>query len=147
MAAQLARQLRLRSDMVEIGNMEQLLRLLLDRFDDRRIAMAQAVDRDAGEKIEILFAVGIPDLAAPPLDQRDRRARVGLRHVLVGQRCDLPVVHFRTTSVPTPSLVKISSNTACFTRPSMIWVFSTPPLSALMQHSTFGIMPDPTTPS
>ena len=33
---------------------------------------------------------------------------------------------FCTTSVPTPSPVKISSRTACWRRPSMMWVFPTP---------------------
>src|SRR5262245_57094051 len=134
--------------MIEVGNVQQLLRLLLDRLDNRWMAVPQTVNRDAAEKIEVFLAVGIPDFAAAAFDQGDGRAGVSFGDVLFGERGDVPVLHhFRTTSVPTPSLVKISKSTACFTRPSMMWVFSTPPLSALMQHSTFGIIPEPTTPS
>src|SRR5262245_54319020 len=147
-AAQLAGQLGLRLHVIEIGNVEQLLRLLLDRLDDRGMAVAETVDGNAAKKIEIFFAVGVPNLAASTFDEGDRRASVSFGDELIGERGDIPVLHhFLTTSVPTPSLVKISKSTACFTRPSMMWVFSTPPLSALMQHSTLGIIPEPTTPS
>ena len=52
--------------------MHQGLCLLFDRLDDRRMAMAENIDRNAGEKIEILLAVSIPDFKAPALDQRQR---------------------------------------------------------------------------
>src|SRR4026208_341969 len=106
--------------MLEIGHAQQLRPLLFDRLDDRRITVTQTIDRDAGEEIEILFTVSVPNFCAPPFDQRDRRACIGLGNELVGQRRDILVPHLRTTSVPTPSLVKISNSTACLTRPSMI---------------------------
>src|SRR4030095_8360620 len=147
-AAQLAGQLGLRLDMIKVGNVEHLLGLLLDRLDDRGMTVAEAVNGNAAKKIEILFAVGVPNFASSTFDEGDRRAGVSFCDVLFGERGDIPVLHhFRTTSVPTASLVKISKSTACFTRPSRMWVLSTPPLSALMQHSTLGIIPEPTTPS
>src|SRR5205807_10460878 len=52
----------------------------------------------------------------------------------------------RTTSVPTPASVKISSKTECGTRPSTNCTFSTPLWTAATALSTFGIIPSPTMP-
>src|SRR3970282_1226957 len=50
--AELTRQLRLGLDMIEIGGMQQLFRLLLDGANHRGMTVAQPVDCDAGEKRE-----------------------------------------------------------------------------------------------
>ncbi len=84
MAAELPSQLRLRLDVIEIGNMQQLLGLPLDRFDDRRVAVAKTIDRDAGKKIEIFLAIGIPNLSSPSFDQRDGRPRISPGNVFFG---------------------------------------------------------------
>src|SRR5207244_7151521 len=59
MAAKLTRQLGLRQNMIEIGNVDQLARLLLDGAHDGRMAMAQSVNRDSGEVVEVLFSFGV----------------------------------------------------------------------------------------
>src|SRR6202035_3237558 len=96
-----------------------------------------------------------------PTRERQRQASVNIDHVSMREFYYLGVVHRAlppcalrevslkletlarcwTTSVPIPERVKISSSTACLLRPSIIWVFATPLLSASIQHSTFGIMP------
>ena len=149
-AAKLTRQLGLRQNMIEIGNVDQLARLLLDGAHDGRMAMAQAVNRDSGEKVEVFFSIGVPHPSPFATHQSDRIASVGVSDIIFGKLGDIAVLHlyyFLTTSVPTPSFVKISRRTACFTLPSMMCVLPTPPLRASMQHSTLGIIPEPTTPS
>jgi hypothetical protein len=84
MAAQLPSQLRLRLNVVEIGNVQQLLGLLLDRFDDRRVAVPKTIDRDPGKKIEIFLAIGIPNLSSPSFDQRYGRPRISPGNVFFG---------------------------------------------------------------
>ena len=87
MAAQLARQLRLRLAMIEIGNMQELLRLLFDRFDDRRVTMTQAVNRDAGKEIEIFLAIRVPNPAFPcPWLMRSAPAHKFLRRTFQSER-------------------------------------------------------------
>ncbi len=68
MVAQLARQLRLRQDVVEIGDVQQLFRLLPNRPDDSGVTVTQTVDRDSRQEVEVLFALGIPDLGASSPD-------------------------------------------------------------------------------
>src|ERR1044071_3045637 len=84
MMAQLPSQLRLRLNVVEIGNVQQLLGLALDCLDDRRVTVTQAIDRDASKKIEIFPAIGIPNLGSFSFDQRDGRAGVSLGNVFFG---------------------------------------------------------------
>src|SRR4029453_11568378 len=48
----------------------------------------------------------------------------------------------RTTSVPEPCWVKISSRIECGTRPSMMAAFGTPPWTASRQAVILGVMPD-----
>ena len=64
MVAKLTRQLRLRQDVVQIRNVQQLFRLLPNRPDDSRMAVTQIVYRDSSQKVEVLFAIGIPDPGA-----------------------------------------------------------------------------------
>ena len=54
---------------VELGNrvevvrdVQQRLGLLFDRFDDARVAVAEVVGGDAGDKVEVLVALVVPDL-------------------------------------------------------------------------------------
>ena len=42
--------------------MQQRLGLLLDRFDDARVAVAEVVGGDAGDEVEVLVTLVVPDL-------------------------------------------------------------------------------------
>ena len=49
-----------------------------DRLDQRRVGVAERVDRDAAEQVEVLLAVGVPDVRALAADERPAAA---------GRRC------------------------------------------------------------
>src|ERR1700730_7362264 len=150
-----------------VGNVRELFRLLLDRAHDAGISMTEAGDREPAEKIEIAVTVSIIKIRAMPARERERKASVNIDHVsmcefdylgvvhrVLPPLCDRRAVSLKadtfarcwTPSVPIPERVKISSRTACLLRPSIIWVFATPLLSASIQHSTFGIIPSSITP-
>jgi hypothetical protein len=83
-AAQLAGQFRLGQDVVEIRNVQQLFRLLPNRPDNSRMTVTQIVDCDSGEKVEVLFTVGIPDFRPFASNQGDRNAGIGTSDIFVG---------------------------------------------------------------
>jgi hypothetical protein len=93
MAAKLPRQLGLRHNVVEIGNMQKFAGLLLDGADDGRVTVAQVVYGDAGQKVEILLAVSVPHPGAFTANQGDGIARVRLRDVFVRKLDDFAVFH------------------------------------------------------
>src|SRR6185295_1899431 len=139
---------------VEVRGVEQGRRLGADRLHHGGMAVPEVVDRETGEEVEVALAVGVPQLAAPPAHERDRLARIDAELVGRASRDDFGGGHARarrrrvvfgaaprTTSVPTPRLVSTSSKSACRTRPSITWACRTPPASAAMQHSIFGIIP------
>src|SRR5919106_5074806 len=92
-AAQLTRELRLGDNMIEIRNVEQLARLLLDGTDYCRMAVAQTVDRDARQEIEVLFAVGIPHPRALAAHQRDGIPGVGVSDIMFCELRNIAVLH------------------------------------------------------
>jgi hypothetical protein len=69
------------------------LRLLFNRFDNRRMTVTETIDRNAGEKVEIFLAVGVPHLDSAPFNQCQRRARVGFGNELISQRRHVFVLH------------------------------------------------------
>src|SRR5690606_20595402 len=82
--------------------------------------------------------------------QRPRRARCGApsrrRRGGEGRGLDAltgapQALAWLVIRVPTPSSVKISSNTAWLTRPSTIWALRTPPLTASRAQPILGSMP------
>src|SRR5438128_12633857 len=91
MAAKLTRQLGLRQNMIEIGNVDQLARLLLDGAHDGRMAMAQAVNRDSGEKVEVFFSIRVLHPSPLATHQSPRLATLGVSDILVGKLGDSPV--------------------------------------------------------
>ena len=66
--------------------MHELRRLLADRGDDGRVAVAERVDRQAALEVEVLGALGVPQPRALAAHERDRRARVGRHEVLALER-------------------------------------------------------------
>src|SRR5208283_5739900 len=111
-------------------------------LDDRWVAMAEDVDRDAAEQVQVGLAVDVGDHGAVTAGQRHRRGAVVVHHhgfPPVSHR--VRGCHALTTLVPVPSSVKSSTSTQCSTRPSMTCALGTPPVTARRHASTLGIMP------
>ena len=69
--------------------MEQPPRLLAHRPDDARVAVADVEDGDAGEEVEVLVPVRVPQLAAGAAHELDRVAHVGGDRVGAFERLEL----------------------------------------------------------
>src|SRR5262245_65721771 len=93
MVAKLPGQLRLRQYMVEIGDMYEFARLLLNRANNGWVAVAEAVYGDAGYKVEILLAISVPHAGPFAVNQSDGIACIGLRDVFVRKFGDIAVLH------------------------------------------------------
>src|SRR5262245_12323312 len=93
MLAKLSGQLRLRQYMVEIGDVYEFARLLLNRANNGWVAVAEAVHGDAGYKVEILFAISVPHPGPFAANQSDGIARIGLSDVFVREFGDIAVLH------------------------------------------------------
>src|SRR6185503_19487377 len=68
-------------DAEEVGGVDELARLLAQRAREHRMGMAQAVHRDAGEAIEVLAALGVPQPATLAARERHRQRRIGVHEV------------------------------------------------------------------
>src|SRR6516165_4845671 len=124
--------------------MSDLGYLVGDRLDDGRVRVAERAHRDAGDQVQVLVAVGVPDPASLAAGERQRRGAVVGHHRRLeplAQRVALGHVSSPITMVPMPESVNISSRTACCRRPSRTWARGTPPRTAVRQASIFGIMP------
>src|SRR6202012_3420420 len=111
--------------------------------DHGRVGVAQGRDGDAGDEVEILATVDVPDPHAVPVVDGQRWRPVVGHHDRVPPV--LQLAHFVSSSgrtiVPTPSVVNTSSSSACGTRPSRTWALVTPPSTARRQASILGAMP------
>ena len=65
---------------VEVGGVAQRVQLRGDGLDDRRVAVAEHVDRDAAEQVQVGLAVGVGDHGAVAAGQRQRRGAVVVHH-------------------------------------------------------------------
>ena len=83
MVAEQLRQFDLLRDLVIVGAVDQLRRLLLQRRDHLGMAVSQVVDRHPPQKIQVLFAIGIPQSAPFAPDRYDRVAPIGSHDVSV----------------------------------------------------------------
>ena len=151
----------LRLIIVEVGNVEELAGLIDERLGDFRVGVPQGTDRDASAKIKKTPVAEVPDVAPLPPRQHQIEARVGWHDEFLKDLADLLLTwtacpdrfsglrvfpFHKTTSVPTPASVKISSKTECGILPSTNCTFSTPLSIAVTALSTFGIMPRSITP-
>ena len=95
----------------EVGDVDQPADLLLHRPHHRRVAVAEVVDGDPAQEVEVLHALGVRQHAAGAGDELHVVARVGRseRHVA------------GLTFVPMPASVNSSSSSECGSRPSMMW--------------------------
>jgi hypothetical protein len=60
----------------QVRDVDQAADLLAHRLDHARVAVADVADRDPGQEIEVLVAVGVEQRAAGPRDELDVEARV-----------------------------------------------------------------------
>src|SRR5437016_7197568 len=107
--------------------------------------MTKDADRDPSAHVEITGALDIPNVTALATLEHEIETRVGGHHISFKHFSNGAGLH-RTTSVPTPASVKISSRMECGIRPSTNCTFSTPLSIADSALSTFGIIPSPITP-
>src|SRR5690606_31740872 len=134
----------------------QLSDLPTHRLDHSRMGVAQGVDRDTREQVEVLATVGGGEGGAPPGNEFERRGAVvahqrglpppgEIGRVLLGHEVapTAALVSWSPsgTVVPMPPSVRISSNTECSTRPSMTCAAPTPPSTAARHASILGTMP------
>src|SRR5208282_2810817 len=68
----------------KIGKMNGARGLAADDFDDARMRVAEGVDGDAAEKIQVFFAARIVDVAAAAMGEDDGLAFVGGQKKCVG---------------------------------------------------------------
>ena len=74
---------------VKIGGVDQQRRLFANHIYDARMCMAQGVDTDSGDKVEIPVAVHIVDVAPLAAIQHQRVAGIVLQEKLALQIDDL----------------------------------------------------------
>src|SRR5215212_7355414 len=120
--------------------MRERRRLARDRVDPARVAMAERVDRDAGDEVEVLVALVVPQPRALASHELDRQPGVGAHHVVAVECLELRERH-GMTFVPMPSFGNSSSSTEWGSRPSMMCAAFTPLSTASMQAATFGRIP------
>ena len=124
----------------EVGDVHQAAGLLAHGLDHGGVAVADRADRDPGEEVEVLLALGVPEQGALAADELDRRAPVGPHQVALLEGLEVGEVH-GVTIVPMPASVKSSSSSECGLRPSMMWADWAPPRIASTQAPSLGRMP------
>ena len=67
----------------QVGNMHQLVRLLVDCVNDRRIGITQTVYTDTGSKIDVLLALNVPQSRTLAVVQRNREPAVGVHYIFI----------------------------------------------------------------
>src|SRR5437762_13578103 len=107
--------------------MDQGTGLFADCADHLGMRVSKQVDRDPGDKVEILATRFVVNPASPTAHERDWQAAPGLHHVSLGQP-ERALGHraHPATIVPIPASVNTSSRSACYARPSTMRPRSTP---------------------
>ena len=100
------RQFRLILVEEKIRNMNQPASLTLDRRLNRRVIVAERIDSDSTQEIQIPLAARIPEIYAAPADKKDGLPLVGGKQELRFHARDRSKAHAFSTSVPHSSLVK-----------------------------------------
>ena len=67
----------------QVGNMHQLVRLLIDRVNDCRIGITQTVYTDAGSKIDVLLALNVPQGRTLAVVQCNRETAIGVHYIFI----------------------------------------------------------------
>ena len=74
-------QLLLQRNVVVVGGVDQLGELLLQRRHQLGVVVSQGIDGNAGQCVQIFFAIGIPHAAALAAFQRDGDTAIGGHNV------------------------------------------------------------------
>ncbi len=78
-------QLGLLFDIIQVGNVHQFRGLFGDCTDYRRVAVAQGADGQAGQKIKIFFAPGIPDARSRPFHGGQGQTAVCFHDIFIAE--------------------------------------------------------------
>src|SRR5690242_16189390 len=81
---ELARQRPLKPVVVEVGKMNRARRFTANHFDDPGVRVAERVDSDSSEKIQILLARRVENVRALAVRHNDRLPLVGGQKKLLG---------------------------------------------------------------
>src|SRR5580704_4302727 len=90
----------------EIRNVNQPPCLTLDRRLDCRVIVAERIDSNSTQEIQVSLALGVPEIHAAPANKKYRLALVGRKQKLRFHAGDRSETHALSTSVPHSSLVK-----------------------------------------
>src|SRR5690606_28209193 len=115
----------------------QTAHLFVHRRGNGGVGVTERGDRQPSQKVEVPVAVGVDQPAPLTFDEGDRGPAIGLHQhpgLAVGQG-------HGSTIVPMPSEVNTSSKTACWTRPSRMWAWETPPSMAAATDFSLGTIP------
>src|ERR1700688_3565599 len=91
--AQARGQPRHRLGMKNVGDVSQLLGLLLDRAHHARVTVAERSYGEATEKIQVAGAVGVIQIGAGAADEGELHATVSVDEILMGDVDDFSVIH------------------------------------------------------
>ena len=98
--AQLGREFFLQRRTVVVRGVNQPADLFLQCGNQFRVRMAQGVDRNAAQTVEVLLAVGVPHPAALPMRHRHGKPAIGVHDVGFGVDADeLRSVHVGSSGV------------------------------------------------
>ena len=67
----------------QVGNVQQLVRLLVECIDNCRIGITHAVYADAGREVDVLLTLNIPQGSTFAVVQRDRETAVGVHYIFI----------------------------------------------------------------
>ena len=70
-----------RRNAIEVGRVQQARRLPGDRSDQRRVIVAQRIDGDPGERVEVAAPLAIGDPASLTVSESHRQAGIGIHQV------------------------------------------------------------------
>src|SRR6476659_4318508 len=109
----------------QVGGVRYLGHLAADRFDGCWVGVPERAHREAGDQVQVLAAISIPDPAASAKEYGHRGHAV-VRHErgrepLLEGFCIGNWLSPGRTMVPMPESVKISRRTAWLSRPSRTW--------------------------
>ena len=136
----------------EVRHVHELTGLLRHGRDQRRVVVAQGVDRDAADEVEVPAAVDVPHPGAVAVlehelraaEQVEQRPLVAVEPRVAGGSRGRSSARPRSsgsTMVPMPSEVNTSSSRLCGWRPSTTCAWGTPASTARMHASSLGIIP------
>ena len=81
--AQAVGQLGLQRNLVQVGGMQQRLRLMGQRFGHMRVGMAQTADGDTGQTVEVGFTLAVGQVGAGAADKIHGHTAIGIHNMVL----------------------------------------------------------------